>query len=75
MQINPVNATCLMRGNEKYIFLYDDHHGSQAIQMAAKWAANQDLSFSWYDAARIAHGIRTANRHTIAKLESRRWQA
>jgi len=73
MAPQPVNATCLTRGAERYIFVYDDHHGSQAIQMAANWAANDDLSFLWYDAARIAQKIRDVGKQALAQRESRRW--
>ena len=73
MMSAPINCTALLGHGEKFIFLWDDRHGSQAIQMAARWAENQDLAFTWYDAARIAHKIREANKQTIAELESRRW--
>lgn len=68
----PLNAHVVMKGEERYIFLYDDHHGSAAIQMAARWAENKDLTFTWYDAAVTAQRIRQHNAATIAAMEARR---
>jgi hypothetical protein len=71
MATKPINATALAKGEERYIFLWDDRHGSAAIQAAARWAANKRLSFTWYDAARVAQAIRQTNQRTIEELESR----
>jgi len=73
MQNKPINVTCLIRGEQKYIFLYDDSNVSQAIQMAGKWAADQDLAFSWYDAALVSQRIR--GRQETKDLEPSRWRA
>lgn len=43
---------------ERYFFLYDDEHKSEALRTLGRWASNPDLGFSWYDAATLSAKIR-----------------
>lgn len=59
-----VNVLALVKGNERYIFLYDDTQQAQALRMLGRHASNPELSFSWYDAAVLSKKIRAeAKRH------------
>lgn len=66
-----INAIVYPKSDERYVLLYDDRHLSAAIQQAARWANDKRLSFTWYDAARVAHEIRRQGDLRIAELEGR----
>jgi hypothetical protein len=53
-----INVLALVKGNERYIFLYDDASRSQTLRMLGRYASDPDLSFSWYDAAVLSQKIR-----------------
>src|SRR6184192_2409682 len=53
-----INVLALVKGEERYIFLYDDEHKSEALRTLGRFASNPELSFSWYDAAVLSQRIR-----------------
>ena len=53
-----INVLALVKGEERYIFLYDDDHRSEALRMLGRFASNPELSFSWYDAAVLSQRVR-----------------
>jgi hypothetical protein len=53
-----INVLALVKGEERYIFLYDDDHRSDALRTLGRFASNPELSFSWYDAAVLSQRIR-----------------
>jgi hypothetical protein len=53
-----INVLALVKGEERYIFLYDDEHKSDALRTLGRFASNSELSFSWYDAAVLSQRIR-----------------
>jgi hypothetical protein len=53
-----INVLALVKGEERYIFLYDDERRSEALRTLGKFASNPELSFSWYDAAVLSQRIR-----------------
>lgn len=44
----------LKRGEERYIFLYDDVSVPQLLQTLGRYAADPELRFEWRDAAELA---------------------
>ncbi len=50
---------CLVKGVERYIFLYTEATKAEALRTPGRWAANGDISFSWYDAAVLSQKIRS----------------
>lgn len=59
-----VNVLALVKGEERYIFLYDDTQQAEALRMLGRQASNPDLSFTWHDAAVLSKKIRAeAKRH------------
>ncbi|MFM7205527.1 MAG: hypothetical protein ACKO4T_02500 [Planctomycetaceae bacterium] len=60
MASRDINVIALVKGGERYVFLYDDDSREQAIEALQRHAANPDLSFSWYDAAVLAQKVRQA---------------
>ena len=64
-----INVLALVKGSERYIFLYDDDHRAETLRMLGRYASNPELSFSWYDAAVLSQKIRQEYQ---ASLEPRR---
>jgi len=58
MAARDINVIALVKGEERYVFLYDDDSREQALHAIGRHAANPELSFSWYDAAVLAQKIR-----------------
>jgi hypothetical protein len=53
-----INVLALVKGEERYIFLYSDENRSQTLRLLGRYASDPDLSFSWYDAAVLSQKIR-----------------
>ena len=62
-----INVLALVKGEERYIFLFDDEHRSDALRTLGKFASNPELSFSWYDAAVLSQRIRQAAQEARAE--------
>lgn len=53
-----INVLALVKGEERYVFLYNDANRVETLRLLGRYAANPDLSFSWYDAAVMSKKIR-----------------
>jgi hypothetical protein len=53
-----INVLALVKGQERYVFLFDDDNRSEALRTLGRYASNPDLSFTWYDAAVLSQKIR-----------------
>lgn len=53
-----INVLAMVKGEERYIFLYDDAHRTETLRMLGRYAADPQLSFTWYDAAVLSKKIR-----------------
>ena len=53
-----INVLALVKGRERYIFLFDDTQRAEALRMLGRYASNPDLSFTWYDAAVLSQKVR-----------------
>jgi hypothetical protein len=53
-----VNVLALLKDGERFVFLYDDHSLPQLLQTLGRYAADPELSFSWYDAAVLSQKVR-----------------
>jgi hypothetical protein len=65
-----INVLALVKGNERYIFMYDDASRPQTLRMLGRYASDPDLSFTWYDAAVLSEKIRQESRksHTSERF-------
>lgn len=61
-----VNVLALVKGKERYLFLYDDSQQADALRALGRHASNPDLSFTWYDAAVLSRRIRNEAKQTEA---------
>ena len=53
-----INVLALVKGEERYIFLFDDKSRAETLRILGRYASNPQLSFSWYDAAVLSQKIR-----------------
>ena len=63
-----INVLALIKGKERYIFLYDDSQRAETLRMLGRHASNPELSFSWYDAAVLSQKIRQEERQRRSRL-------
>ena len=53
-----VNVLALARDDERYVWLYRDCDRAAVLRSLGRFAANPELSFTWYDAAKLSRKIR-----------------
>jgi hypothetical protein len=53
-----INVLALVKGCERYVFLYDDESRAETLRILGRYASNPELSFTWYDAAVLSQKIR-----------------
>ena len=58
MASQDINVLALVKGAERYVFLYDDASRAETLRVLGRYASNPDLSFTWYDAAVLSQKIR-----------------
>ena len=64
MSQQDINVLALVKGEERYVFLYDDASRSETLRTLGRFASNPDLSFTWYDAAVLSQKIRQESQKT-----------
>lgn len=52
------NVLALIKGSERYVFVYDDGSRAALLEAFRDHAADPDLSFSWFDAAVLTQKAR-----------------
>lgn len=58
MRTSAINLLALVKGEERYVFLYDDNQRDECLRTLGRFASDPELSFSWYDAAVLSQRIR-----------------
>ena len=53
-----INVLALVKGKERYVFLYDDSSRAETLRILGRYASNSELSFTWYDAAVLSQKVR-----------------
>ena len=53
-----INVLALVKGEEKYIFLFNDSNRKNTLRQLGRYASNPALSFTWYDAAVMSQKVR-----------------
>ena len=70
-----INVLAMVKGTERYIFLYDDQNRVETLRMLGRYAADPQLSFSWYDAAVMSKRIREiAIDDELRQMETARYE-
>ena len=60
----PLRVIALIKNGEQYVFHFDAAGRDETLRTLGRFAANPDLSFSWYDAAVVSRKIRTEAKAT-----------
>ena len=69
-----INVLALVKGDERYIFLYDDDNRAETLRTLGRYASNPELSFTWYDAAVLSQKIRQTATHSDVPPSSPRFE-
>jgi hypothetical protein len=69
-----INVLALVKGKERYIFLFDDDNRAEALRTLGRYASNQELSFTWYDAAVLSQKIRQTVPPPKRSIPARRFE-
>jgi hypothetical protein len=56
-----INVLVMVKGEERFIFLYEDERRAETLRMLGRYAADPDINFTWYDAAVLSQKIRQAS--------------
>lgn len=59
-----LNILALVKGSERYVFLYRDNRRADTLRHFGRFASNPELSFTWHDAAVLSQQIRKAARES-----------
>ncbi len=63
-----INVLALVKGAERYVFLYDDSSRAETLRVLGRYASNPELSFTWYDAAVLSQKIRQeSQKHALRR--------
>ncbi len=52
-----INVLAFAKGEERYLFLFDDDSRAETLRTLGRFASNPELSFSWYDAAVLSQRV------------------
>ncbi len=61
------NVLPLIKGVERYIFIYDNESVPETLRTLGRFAADIELSFTWYDAAVLSQSVREKGEETNLK--------
>lgn len=64
-----INVLSLSKGEERYVFIFDDANRVETLRMLGRYAADPQLSFTWYDAAMISQRIREMTQVPVATAD------
>lgn len=67
-----LNILALIKGNERYVYVYDDESRAPLIDAFRDQAADPRLSFSWFDACLLTQKARDQAQNVAAGPTARR---
>ncbi len=70
-----VNVLAMIKGDDRYVFLYTDDQSRDALRMLGRFAADPELNFTWYDAAVLSKKVREVARAVEVAQQPYRSQA
>ncbi|WP_428307842.1 hypothetical protein [Lacipirellula sp.] len=65
-----INVLALVKGRERYIFLYEDSQRAEALRTLGRFASNPELSFTWYDAAVLSQKVRNNASESVPEMKA-----
>lgn len=67
-----VNVLALVKGEERFLFLFDDENRTETLRTLGRFAADPELDFTWYDAAVLSRKIRESVKEPAADVSDDR---
>ena len=67
------NVLALVKGAERYVFVYDDDSRSHLLDAFRNLAADPSLSLNWFDAMVLTKKAREQQEAEIEPVEKARW--
>ena len=64
-----INILALVKGKERYVFLFDDDNRGAVLRTLGRYASNPDLSFTWCDAAVLSQRISQEGQATPKRFD------
>jgi hypothetical protein len=68
---NELSVLALIKGNERFIYVFDDSSREMLINAIRDQAANPGVSLSWFDAAVLTERVRQQAK--VGSLSSKQW--
>ncbi len=62
-----INVLALVKGSQRYIFLYNDSQAAETLRTLGRYASNPELNFTWYDAAVLSQKVRQNSPRTVRR--------
>lgn len=56
--IREMNVVAIVKGEERYVFLFDRQSHGAMLKQLGRFAADPELSFTWQDAAELCKAAR-----------------
>lgn len=53
-----INVAAIVSGGHTWVFVFRDDKRAECLRTLGRFASNKDLTFTWYDAARLSQAIR-----------------
>lgn len=66
---NSVNVLALVRDEHRFVFLYDDQSVETVLATLSQYAMDEELEFTWYDAAMMAQKVKRLMENQDAETE------
>lgn len=63
--MNTVYCVVTVKGPERYFFVYNDAHIIDVLRTMGRYAANPELSYTWYDAAVASQHVRCLHKEGL----------
>lgn len=67
-----MNVLALVKDSERYVFLYDEESTATLLQTLGRFAADKEMSFTWYDAAVLSQKVRRLREEADAEERNNR---
>lgn len=67
MNSQDINVLAMIKGEERYVFLYNDENRVEMLRTLGRYAADPQLSFTWYDAAVMSKKVREIAFHELVE--------
>lgn len=64
-----VHVLALVKGEERFIFLYTDSNKSETLRTLGRFASDPEINFSWYDAAVLSQRLRQDQTTVVSRVD------